>query len=145
MKPAHNSTLAIGGVPSPLDSFEVAESSVLRTNFCAEKPATTPSPKTWCVLNHPHSTKVGCDECWIIHGSPSDGIDLPQRAVKSTLQTALCCNWGNSFVVSDKVRNENNDSRRCSRQSWINWTHYEASKRQEDVKINLSRLGWDKA
>jgi hypothetical protein len=36
---AANSTLAIGGVPSPLDSFEVAESSVLRTNFCAEKPA----------------------------------------------------------------------------------------------------------
>jgi|LakMenE18May11ns_1017448.scaffolds.fasta_scaffold8850440_1 hypothetical protein len=34
-----NSTLAIGGVPSPLDSFEVAESSVLRMNFCAEKPA----------------------------------------------------------------------------------------------------------
>jgi hypothetical protein len=34
-----NSTLAIGGVPSPLDSFVVAESSVLRTNFCAEKPA----------------------------------------------------------------------------------------------------------
>jgi hypothetical protein len=34
-----NSTLAIGGVPSPIDSFEVAESSVLRTNFCAKKPA----------------------------------------------------------------------------------------------------------
>ena len=34
-----NSTLAIGGVPSPLDSFVVAESSVLRTNFCAKKPA----------------------------------------------------------------------------------------------------------
>jgi hypothetical protein len=34
-----NSTLAIGGVSSPLDSFEVTESSVLRTNFCAEKPA----------------------------------------------------------------------------------------------------------
>ena len=34
-----NSTLAIGGVPSPLDSFEVTESSVLQTNFCAEKPA----------------------------------------------------------------------------------------------------------
>jgi hypothetical protein len=34
-----NSTLAIGGFPSPLDSFVVAESSVLRTNFCAEKPA----------------------------------------------------------------------------------------------------------
>jgi hypothetical protein len=37
--PVHNSTLAIGGVSSPLDSFVVAESSVLRTNFCAEKPA----------------------------------------------------------------------------------------------------------
>ena len=36
---AHNSTLAIGGVSSPLDSFVVTESSVLRTNFCAEKPA----------------------------------------------------------------------------------------------------------
>jgi hypothetical protein len=36
--PAANSTLAIGGVPSPLDSFEVAESSVLRTNFCAKSP-----------------------------------------------------------------------------------------------------------
>jgi len=38
MKLAHNSTLAIGGVPSPLDSFVVVESSQLRTNFCAEKP-----------------------------------------------------------------------------------------------------------
>ena len=36
---AYNSTLAIGGVPSPLDSFVVAESSQLRTNFCAEKSA----------------------------------------------------------------------------------------------------------
>ncbi len=36
---AHNSTLAIGGVSSPLDSFVVAESSVLRTNFCAKRPA----------------------------------------------------------------------------------------------------------
>ncbi len=34
----HNSTLAIGGVSSPLDSFVVAESSVLRTNFCGENP-----------------------------------------------------------------------------------------------------------
>jgi hypothetical protein len=41
----HNSTLAIGGVPSPLDSFEVSESSVLRTNFCAEKPANRQSAK----------------------------------------------------------------------------------------------------
>jgi len=35
---AYNSTLAIGGVSSPLDSFVVAESLVLRTNFCADKP-----------------------------------------------------------------------------------------------------------
>ena len=34
-----NSTLAIGGVSSPLDSFVVTESSALRTNFCTEKPA----------------------------------------------------------------------------------------------------------
>jgi hypothetical protein len=37
--------LAIGGVSSPLDSFVVAESSVLRTNFCAEKPAHRQSAK----------------------------------------------------------------------------------------------------
>jgi len=36
---ADNSTLAIGGVSSPLDSFVVAESSVLRMNICAKKPA----------------------------------------------------------------------------------------------------------
>ena len=45
--PAHNSTLAIGGVSSPLDSFEVAESSVLRTNICAEKPAHRQSAKRY--------------------------------------------------------------------------------------------------
>ena len=38
-KTTANSTLAIGGVPSPLDSFVVAESFVLRINFCAKKPA----------------------------------------------------------------------------------------------------------
>jgi hypothetical protein len=43
----HNSTLAIGGVSSPLDSFVVAESSVLRTNFCAEKPAHRQSAKRY--------------------------------------------------------------------------------------------------
>jgi hypothetical protein len=32
IKRANNSTLAIGGVSSPLDSFVVAESSVLRIN-----------------------------------------------------------------------------------------------------------------
>ena len=40
-----NSTLAIGGVSSPLDSFVVAESLVLRTNFCGEKPAHRQSAK----------------------------------------------------------------------------------------------------
>ena len=44
-KTPYNSTLAIGGVSSPLDSFVVAESSVLRTNFCAEKPAHRQSAK----------------------------------------------------------------------------------------------------
>ena len=34
----YNSKLAMGGVSSPFDSFVVEESSVLRTNFCAEKP-----------------------------------------------------------------------------------------------------------
>ena len=43
----YNSTLAIGGVPSPLESFVVAESSVLRTNFCAEKPAHRQSAKRY--------------------------------------------------------------------------------------------------
>jgi len=32
-KRPHNNTLAIDGVSSPLDSFVVAESFVLRTNF----------------------------------------------------------------------------------------------------------------
>jgi hypothetical protein len=44
-KTAYNSTLAIGGVSSPLDSFVVAESSRLRTNFCAENPAHRQSAK----------------------------------------------------------------------------------------------------
>ncbi len=43
-----NSTLAIGGVSSPLDSFVVAESSVLRTNFYAKNPARTQSGETLC-------------------------------------------------------------------------------------------------
>jgi hypothetical protein len=45
IKTAYNSTLAIGGVSSPHDSFVVAESSVLRTNFCTEKPAHRQSAK----------------------------------------------------------------------------------------------------
>jgi hypothetical protein len=46
-KATHNSTLAIGGVSSPLDSFGVKESLVLRTNFCAEKPAHRQSAKRY--------------------------------------------------------------------------------------------------
>ena len=44
-KTAYNSTFAIGGVSCSKDSFEVAESSVLRMNFCAEKPAHRKSAK----------------------------------------------------------------------------------------------------
>ncbi|MFN0188939.1 MAG: hypothetical protein ACKVQV_09575 [Bacteroidia bacterium] len=46
-KATHNSTLAIGGVSSPLDSFVVAESSVLRINICGEKPAHRQSAKRY--------------------------------------------------------------------------------------------------
>jgi len=37
--PTANSTLAIGGVSSPFDSFVFQQSSVLRIKFSAEKPA----------------------------------------------------------------------------------------------------------
>ena len=47
MSTGYNSTLAIGGVSSPLDSFEVAESSVLRINFSAENPAHRQSAKRY--------------------------------------------------------------------------------------------------
>jgi len=40
-----NSTFAIGGVSCSADSFVVAESSVLRINICAEKPAHRKSAK----------------------------------------------------------------------------------------------------
>ena len=46
-EPTANTTLAIGGVSSPLDSFVVAESSVLRTNFNAENPAHSQSAKRY--------------------------------------------------------------------------------------------------
>ncbi len=49
-KAAANSTLAIGGVSSPLDSFVAAESSVLRTNICAEKPAHRQSANRYASL-----------------------------------------------------------------------------------------------
>jgi hypothetical protein len=39
--------LAIGGVSSPLDSFEVTESSQLRIKFSAEKPAHRQSAKRY--------------------------------------------------------------------------------------------------
>jgi hypothetical protein len=44
---AYNSTLAIGGVTSPLDSLVVAESSVLRINICGKKPAHRQSAKRY--------------------------------------------------------------------------------------------------
>ena len=46
----HNSTFAIGGVSCSADSFVVAESSVLRTNFCAEKPAHRQSAKRYAAF-----------------------------------------------------------------------------------------------
>jgi hypothetical protein len=42
---AGNSTFAIGGVSCSTDSFVVTESSVLRMNICAEKPAHRKSAK----------------------------------------------------------------------------------------------------
>ena len=44
---AYNSTFAIGGVSCPAESFVVAESSVLRINICAEKPAHRKSAKRY--------------------------------------------------------------------------------------------------
>ena len=44
-KAAHNSTFAIGGVSCCADSFVVTESSVLRINIRAEKPAHRKSAK----------------------------------------------------------------------------------------------------
>ncbi len=41
----HNSTFTIGGVSSSLDSFVVAESSVLRTNISGKNPAHRKSAK----------------------------------------------------------------------------------------------------
>jgi len=44
---AGNSTFAIGGVSCSADSFVIAESSVLRINICAEKPAHRKSTKRY--------------------------------------------------------------------------------------------------
>ncbi|NNV54249.1 hypothetical protein GD597_02175 [Panacibacter sp. KCS-6] len=49
-KIGYNSTLAIGGVSSPLDSFVLTESSVLRTNFCAENPALRQAEKRYSLF-----------------------------------------------------------------------------------------------
>ncbi len=49
----YNSTLAIGGVSSPLDRFEVAESSVIRKKFSAEKPDHRQSAKRYNANRHP--------------------------------------------------------------------------------------------
>ncbi|GIV30343.1 MAG: hypothetical protein KatS3mg028_1409 [Bacteroidia bacterium] len=45
--PAGNSTFAIGGVLCSAESFVVAESSILRMNICAEKPAHRKSANRW--------------------------------------------------------------------------------------------------
>ncbi len=65
----HNSTLAIGGV-FPMknrdslysaDSFVVAESSVLRRNFCGVKPAHRQSAKRWhCAKQQPWANRSRC-------------------------------------------------------------------------------------
>jgi hypothetical protein len=45
--PAANSTFAIGGVSCSADSFEVAESFVLRINICGKNPAHRKSAKRY--------------------------------------------------------------------------------------------------
>jgi hypothetical protein len=50
MKATANSTFAIDGVSSPLDSFVVAESFVLRINICGKKPAHRKSAKRYMKL-----------------------------------------------------------------------------------------------
>jgi hypothetical protein len=44
-KTTYNSTFAIGGVSCSADSLVVAESSVLRINFCGKRPAHRKSAK----------------------------------------------------------------------------------------------------
>lgn len=46
----YNSTFAIGGVSFSADSFVVKESSVLRMNICAKKPAHRKSAKRYSTL-----------------------------------------------------------------------------------------------
>jgi hypothetical protein len=46
-KPAANSTFAIGGVSCSADSLAVAESFVLRINFCGKNPAHRKSAKRY--------------------------------------------------------------------------------------------------
>jgi hypothetical protein len=50
-KVLHNSIWVIGCVPFQLDSFVVAESSVIRTNFFAEKHAYRQSVKRYIIQN----------------------------------------------------------------------------------------------
>jgi len=45
MERTHNSRFAIGGVSYSVGSFVIKESSVLRMNICAEKPAHRKSAK----------------------------------------------------------------------------------------------------
>lgn len=50
MKTMHNSRFAIGGVSCSVDSFVVKESSVLRMNIGAKKPAPRKSAKRYLGL-----------------------------------------------------------------------------------------------
>ncbi|MCZ2130304.1 MAG: hypothetical protein LC109_08555 [Bacteroidia bacterium] len=58
-----NSTFAIGGVSFSADSFVVIESSVLRINICAEKPAHRKSANR---QHFQHITKTSADKYYLI-------------------------------------------------------------------------------
>jgi len=58
-KTGANSTFAIGGVSYSADTFVVTESSVLRRNICAAKPAHRKSAKRVC-LESMSSTNIEC-------------------------------------------------------------------------------------
>jgi hypothetical protein len=57
-KTTGNSTLAIGGVSSPLDSFVVQKNSVLRIKCSAKKPARTQSRKTLTTIKWLHQKPI---------------------------------------------------------------------------------------
>lgn len=90
IKTAYNSTLAIGGVPSPLDSFVVAESSVLRINICANKPRHRKPPKRYQKPMAAVQTRncVNSDELFFV------------RTLTTALLVSVCflCNAQSDFI-----------------------------------------------